>query len=292
MGRPNQLIKGLEIIKDFFEKSDHWAFTERRLNILILEHRSSWGLSEKRSPKKVIEFLVRENLLIEHELRLDNSVLVLYSWRTMDEFTIVSGLKVGGYFAYYSAMFLLGLTQQLPRTFYFNHEHSSVTGVGSSDYEITQEAIDSSFSSEQRRSGVVYILASKRVVLTNGKFTDRLGVELSKSDKQCFYHTDLERTLIDCVVRPAYAGGVAEVLNAFRYVLGRLDVAKLYQYLQKLDYTYPYAQAIGFYLEKAGFDSEQVAIFDREKEFDFYLTYNITTKAYSERWKLFYPRGM
>jgi hypothetical protein len=291
MGRPNQLVEALGVIEEYFGKGDHWAFTERRLSLLLIEQREHWGLSYKRSPKKIIEFLLRQNLLVEHELRMENHVVLIYSWRTTDEFTVVTGLNYGGYFAYYSALFVLGLTQQLPRTYYLNHERAAFSS-SYIDWEISQEAIDQTFAGEQRRSGQVYLLGNKRAVVTNGKYTDRLGVRLSKSDKQCFYHTDLERTLIDCVVRPGYAGGVAEVLTAFKLVLGKLNVERLFKYLKKLDYVYPYQQAIGFYLEKAGYGEAQLALFDTEKEFDFYLTYNITTKAYSDRWRLFYPRGL
>ena len=56
-----------------------------------------------------------------------------------------------------------------------------------------------------------------RLCLINGKHTGQLGVVSMKDDAGVeFRVTGLERTLIDITVRPYYAGGVGEVLEAFR----------------------------------------------------------------------------
>ncbi len=89
-----------------------------------------------------------------------------------------------------------------------------------------------------------------------------------------------------------YSGGVFEVLEAYRLAMEQLDVKKMISYLDQLDYIYPYHQAVGFYLEKAGYDAKSLQLFDKGKDFDFYLTYNIRNKAFSERWKLYYPKGI
>ena len=64
--------------------------------------------------------------------------------------------------------------------------------------------------------------------------------------------TDLERTLIDIVVRPAYAGGLLNVMEVYKKVAHTVDIAHLTDLLRTLNYLYPYAQSIGFLLERAG----------------------------------------
>jgi predicted transcriptional regulator of viral defense system len=108
------------------------------------------------------------------------------------------------------------------------------------------------------------------------------------------YYTDLERTLIDITVRPAYAGGVQEVLKAYTNAAKKVSVNRISALLDKLDFIYPYHQAIGFYLEKSGAykDNQIKLISKKDMKFDFYLTYDMKEMLYSEKWKLFYPNWM
>jgi len=59
-----------------------------------------------------------------------------------------------------------------------------------------------------------------------------------------------------------------------------------------MDFIYPFHQAIGFYLVKAGYDSKYVALFQKEINLRFYLTYNIRNKAFLGKWKLYYAKTL
>ena len=105
--------------------------------------------------------------------------------------------------------------------------------------------------------------------------------------------TGLERTLIDIVVRPDYAGGVYQVLQAFKSAKDRMSVNVLLATLKKLDYAYPYHQAIGFYLQRAHYDPDRwERIKKLAQEFDFYLAHDISDRDYDQSWRIFFPKGL
>jgi predicted transcriptional regulator of viral defense system len=105
--------------------------------------------------------------------------------------------------------------------------------------------------------------------------------------------TKLERTLIDIVVRPVYAGGPHEVVRAYETAASRISMNTLIATLKKLDYVYPYHQAIGFLLQKVGVPETQLAKLEAlGLEWDFYLAHQISDPLYDSRWRLFYPQSL
>ena len=146
----------------------------------------------------------------------------------------------------------------------------------------------------QRQTNLIYENNGWRFVFLNGKHTDRLGVRTTRGPSGEFVETStLERTLIDIVVRPAYAGGVMAVLECYRQARPKVKITLLLQALKKLQYSYPYHQAIGFYMQRAGYkESDYLKLRGLGLRFDFYLAHALTAKSYDPDWRLFYPKGM
>lgn len=290
MGRLHHLEAHSQALQTFFNELPLRSFTKYKLHEILEPQLPELKLPGDKGTKYVIDFLLKKGWLSSRMFRsaIDNHEREIYSWKTDEDFTVVSGLKHGAYYAYYSALFLHGLTLQIPKVYYLNSERSTGETYGS---ELSQDNIDKAFAHDQRKSGLSYTYQNKKVMITNGKYTDRLGVIGQYNEQQCFAFTDLERTLIDIAVRPVYSGGVFEVLEAYQLAREKADPKKIANYLRQLNYQYPYHQLIGFYMEKAGYPQEAQQLFDQEKPFRFYLTYHIRNKVFSERWKLYYPLG-
>ncbi|MBZ5667499.1 MAG: hypothetical protein LAO30_23230, partial [Acidobacteriia bacterium] len=126
-----------------------------------------------------------------------------------------------------------------------------------------------------------------------GKNTGQLEVTQLDYSGTKLSVTSLERTLIDIVVRPNYSGGVFQVLEAYRRAQSRVSVGTIIATLKKLAYVYPYHQAIGFYMQRAGYPEK---LYGRLKDlglpYDFYLTYDLSDKEYLADWRLFVPKGL
>jgi uncharacterized ParB-like nuclease family protein len=81
-------------------------------------------------------------------------------------------------------------------------------------------------------------------------------------------------------------------LEAFKSARDRMSVNVLIATLKKLDYVYPFHQAIGFYMQRAGYEQQRI---DRVRKIpitlDFYLAHGIREKNYNSFWRLYFPKG-
>ena len=218
-----------------------------------------------------------------------------YVWGDTHLLEVLLTLKKDSYFTHYTAVRIHGLTEQVPKTIYLNHEQ----GPHNPDREsLTQSSIDLAFRSKPRVSQNIVDFDDKRVCLLNGMYTNQLGVinqeaTYDTSEKARVRVTNIERTLIDITVRPVYAGGVQEVLKAYELAKETgVSVNRLAATLQQLGYVYPYHQAIGFYLERAGYKKSDLSLLERfPMKFDFFLTHQMKERDYVKRWHLHVPKS-
>lgn len=85
------------------------------------------------------------------------------------------------------------------------------------------------------------------------------------------------------------------VLQAYRLACARMSTDELLKTLIVLNYTYPYHQSIGFYMDLVGgYEAQEVQKLGKFKpiEHDFYLDYKMTKPMYSEKWRVYYPRDL
>ncbi len=262
--------------------------------ILSPVRRLEWKLPSDLRTKPFLEELLASGLLRVMELKspkYPGKNQIRYIFGEASPFELALSLQHGSYLSHGSAVLLHALTDQIPQTVYLNIEQSPKPApLGG----LAQAGLDRAFAGAQRESTFSYHLGTTSIVVLSGKNSGRLevgsmpgpdGVELSV--------TRLERTLIDIAVRPVYGGGVYQVLEAFKGARGKSSVNVLLATLKKLGYLYPYHQAIGFYMERAGYpESALQRVEALGMEHSFYLTHGLREKAFDPRWRLFYPKGM
>jgi hypothetical protein len=272
----------------------HYADLARILN----EQRTFWRLALNTTTKAFVHFLRESGKLSVFEFPFPGPYKkkTVYAWGPVPFYEVVLGISSKCYFSHYSAVKIHGLTEQTPKTFYINEEQRLESWLAG---RLTQTTIDAAFRRPVRVTKKVAQTDDYRVIFLNGKNTANLGVveeEFKGDGGERFGRvrvTNMERTLIDITVRPVYSGGVAEVLKAFMLARDRVSVNRLAAMLKKLAFIYPYHQAIGFYLERAGYRSSAVDLFrDLPKEFDFYLEHGLKEKDYVKEWRLFIPKWL
>ena len=283
-------IAKLDIVK-FFDNYHTKVFKRSQIDEILAQQREFWRLSSSTTGNEIIAFLIDETKLAEVKFEFPSRTEIRYTWGDISTYELALSLKSDSYFTHFTAMFLHELTEQIPRTIYLNHEQ---VPKHYRERELEQSSIDMAFQRPVRVSNNITTYKDQKICILNGMYTGQLGViQIVGPRGEQIRVTDVERTLIDATVRPVYSGGVFEVLNAYRLAKEKVSVNKLAAMLKKLNYTYPYHQAVGFYLERAGvYKNSLIALLRKfERKHDFYLTHQMKEKSYSKAWRLYYPKG-
>ncbi len=285
-----------EILR-YFESRGKRVFLPQEMNHILASMRAQWRLAAHTGLAEFIQLLSSRGKLRKIEVAPGAAHpharrFTRYTWGAASPYSVGLTLFKGAYLSHGTAVFLHGLNDQVPRRLiYVNHEQSPKPAGDASG--LTQQAIDNAFARQQRLSSLAYAYDGTTFLLLNGKSTGRLEVGGLELDTEVIEATKVERTLIDIVVRPAYAGGVNQVLEAFRGAKEKMSVLTLLATLKKLKYVYPYHQAIGFYMQRAGYAASD---FGRLKAIgmahDFHLAHGIVQREYSAEWRLFHPKGL
>lgn len=258
---------------------------------ILKENREAWTLPNKTSLNEFIKFLVERKALDEINIELPTASSTKYGFGEVSIYDIALSINKNSYLSHYTAVFLHGFTENIPKTIYTNMEQYKK--ISPSKADLVQENIDRAFARPMRETNQIARVNNYNVYLLNGKNLDRVGVEEIALNGAKYPVSGIERTLIDIAVRPNYSGGVEEVLSAYVAAKGKFSVNRLVSMLKKMDYIYPYHQAIGFYMERAGYNEKMLKLLEKiEIKHNFYLTYQIKDKDFSERWKLFFPKGL
>lgn len=249
-------------------------------------------LSRKTSiaPEKLFSLLKNQKHLTIAEFELPNGQqITLLAKPNATIYEIAVALKENAYISHLTAAILHGLTKQNSSLIYISSEQ---TPKQRKENTLEQESIDYAFSQNQRVSGRTYTYNDRTIILLNGMSAGREGV-IKVSTKQPFPFTNIERTLIDVTVRPAYAGGAMAIFEMYKKALHKISFEELLGILNSISFIYPYHQSIGFYLQRAGYAGPYLN--DLKKtgmQFDFYLDYNMPEKNYSKEWHVYYPAQM
>lgn len=269
------------------------AYRKAELAALFASNRRRWNLPQGLSLTGFMQFLIDSGKLQHASIESDSGLydsFPRYLWEGCTPLEVASTLKGGAYLSHGTAAFLHGLTEQVPKTFYVNKEQSPKPQPKG---ELHQANIARAFKGKQRVSKYIFTYEASRFVLLSGKNTKNYGVlEVEGPSGEPLLITDVERTLVDIAVRPVYGGGVEEVLHIYRAARDSVSVGKILAALRAVGHFYPYHQAIGFYMERAGYKSSQL---NRLKalgcELDFYLSHGMVNPEFDESWRVHFPEG-
>lgn len=232
--RLSSLYIAKPLIIKHFESSRQKIFTYTEIEVILKNRRKDWQLSKTLSIPKFIEFLLKETGLSTHSINLPFRPLHFYSWGQPGKsifsfFEIAMAIRPKGYLSHYSAAYYHKITaNNKVNKIYVNEEQPLKTSPMSS---LAQDRIDKAFANKVRVSNNKANFEEITFVSLSSKYTNYAGVIKKRLPGlfKPFFVTNLERTLIDVTVRPAYSRGVIEVLRAYRLAAKNVKVDKVIQ---------------------------------------------------------------
>jgi hypothetical protein len=265
------------------------AWNHRDFSCYLSERREALNVPRYLTTPGLIDFLVDNE--IANERYIDSPEYGRKSRYVIGDLSTLAfacSFYKNSYLCHGSALHVHGLAPL--QSVFVNHEQSPKKTTS----KLSQKGIDQAFQNQPRRSAYVFTTTQTTITFLNGKNTGNAGVITALSPEgDSVPVTSLERTLIDCVVRPQYAGGIRLVADAFTKAIGAISVAEIVGLLKQTKYVYPYHQSLGFLLERAGLPHEQlVPLKAMPIRFKFYLDYGMKATRFNQDWKVCYPEEL
>jgi hypothetical protein len=281
--------KRKQSLEDFFAICPP-AFNEAFLKVKYLEAIEK-GLIGKTVQFSSFKHRITDQYQIYEEAKIDK--YVIYHKKGLKIHEILSYMNENSYLSYYTAMNILGLTDQVPKEIFVTLPQKRKA----KEVTLTQSDIDQSFSKP--------FIKSQNIITFNDLNNIYILHTMDNYKEKCHETSSIygfvrtssyEKTLIDITVRPEYSGGIYEVIEAYRRASFLISGSDLTSILRKQSYIYPYHQAIGFYMDLAGGYSKSVirSLKNFQLNRDFYLFKGLKKEDsfYNENWKIFYPKDI
>lgn len=223
---------------------------------------------------------------------------IVSSKKQIDPLELIPAFAEKSFASYFCALFFNGLINQVPKTFHISLERKTRGKRSVNSYaQLDKYKVRDTFMKTPIQTQNIAAYERRKYIFIEREFTEMLGVidiRASAMKKEISIKvTDLERTLLDCIISPHRAGGIDTVFDSFKSAKNKLDIGKLYYYYTKLNFLYPYWQRIGFILQRT-IGHELSAKWEElmnQKKYEFYLMHEYKINwLLDKKWKIFYPK--
>jgi hypothetical protein len=276
-------------IKADFEALPPRAWSRKDVELYLKTKRDEWGAPKYLNTAGLIHFLVENDIARVGEIcSKEYGRKSRYVLGDLSTLQFALSFYKNSYLSHASALHVHGFAAS--EKIYVNREQTPKKTTS----RLSQRAIDQAFRNQPRRSAFEFTIRTTTITFLNGKSTGNAGViDLPGPGGEPLRTTSLERALIDCVVRPQYAGGILAVAQTYRAARAQVSVSEIVRLLGRTKYAYPYHQAVGFLLEKSGADALALAPLRKLGiRFNFYLEYGMKQPAFDPVWRIHYPSDL
>lgn len=288
------IIKGLVMKKDLFTKNLDKIleiskkvdfYSSKELRLLMNKLKDNGYIAQSLNFNTFYNRLV-ENGLKQEIVTINENNIVRYFFNTnLDIFKKSLALQKGSFLSMSTALNYQGLSDFSDNFIYISKEQPDKNIYLYNDNKLSQEKIDSAFKKDYRRTKSFGKIEDKFVVLLNPKYSANYEV-IKYNDIMV---SSINRALIEMIVNVQYFKSSKKIIEAFRPIKNSIVLEKVYNTLEHFNFIYPYYQCVGFYLEKIGFNKDELKSFTHKiSSFDFYTEKNLDSYSYDVFWKIYY----
>jgi hypothetical protein len=285
---PNRTDRIIHLAEQVLARSGRRLFSPADLARILQEVRLNPGFSKSPGLKGFVDLLLQTKTLQKVHLTSTYPLRTTrYAYAPFTELELAVSLRPNSYLSHATAAFLHSLSETESQFVYVNQEQSAKSHLG----PLTQAALNRAFATSQRQSAFIVTHEQTKIMFLSGKDTRQLGVqEITGKQGELIRVTDIDRTFIDLAVRPSYSGGIHNVLRIYTGATAKTTAERLAEMLKGLAYLYPYHQAIGFLLARAGYAPESLTPLAKLGcHFDFFLSHGMTKTKFDSQWRVHYP---
>jgi len=280
--RQDYFSKNVNKIKSIAKENDSYSLMELKSLLVNLKEKSLVSLSM--SSSKFYDRLVDIGLL-SFSVFMDGSYLTRYSfYESLTDEKLLVALKKNAFLSMSSALNYQGLSEYRDNFVFISKEQAD-KGYTYKNTNLTQEAIDSAFGKDYRKTHMIGEYNNKHIVLLQPKYTKQYGVIEIDGVKV----SSINRALVEMIVNVQYFRNSREIINVFSKIQEYINIDEVFAITQEFNFIYPYFQSIGYILEEIGFRRIELNKFKEcLSEFDFYTDKKQLKYFYNSYWKMYY----
>lgn len=280
------------LIISAFESLGSSVIRHKALKRFFAAHALDWGLSRYDSFERFLEWCLTKNLT-KQTLAFPTRPVDFYVWGSLRPFDLHNAVSSRAFLSHFTAALIHGLTDEVPKILYISDPQKPKQRRRS---PLEQDAILRAMSRPARVTtdraeldGLVCVRLTP--VVPEGLVVAR-EIESSRSRLRV---STIERVLIEAVLAPGRCGGIESVLQIYRAAAtSGVSTNALMRLLRGHDLLYPYAHAVGWLMEMAGFGPRALSVVRREMSpLDFFLVRGErASMSYNSTWRIYVPTDL
>ena len=249
------------------------------------------------------KFIEKSGNIVEYNIptKINNLPEKLYQDTTLNPgspnvFDIALSLKKKSFITGYIVFSFLGWTEYIPKVIHINWKRNPFNKINTPIDNITLQKIA---YKPKSISKLRLIYNEYEIIVLNGQvfknnYSNHFRLLNEITELPPYSETYIEeRLIIESLINYQYFGGADIVWQAGLNQFNKLDLDLIFKIYKELDLIYPYANAIGYWMEKSNISKNIISKWEKlvNKHLQFHLFMGDSERRFfNKKWNLYIPK--